>query len=106
MVNQGIEMKLERQKKAIIFFLYLGTIIIMFLGAFFSAFCVLNDIKITVLRASVPGFVFGLLVLYLGLRYFFMVSEFKTDFFQSSANFSWSNFRREKKKRKISVLKK
>ncbi len=93
--------KERKKKKIILLFLYLGTTIIMFLGAYFSAFSVLNHINIRVLEASVPGIVFGLLVLYLGLRYFFMVSDFKTDFYQSNARFSWSNFKKEKKDRKI-----
>lgn len=91
-----------KQKKTIILLLYLGTLIIMFLGAFFGAYSYLNDIKIQVLSAKVPGLIFGLLVVYLGLRYFFMVDEFKANFYESSAKFSWSNFRSEKKKRKIS----
>lgn len=96
----------DRQKEIIIFFLYLGAAIIMFLGAFFSAFSTLNSIYIKVLNASIPGIVFGLLVVYLGLRYYFMISEFKLQFYQSNAKFSWSNFKREKKKRKISEPKK
>jgi hypothetical protein len=106
MISQGVSMKIDKQKKAIIFFLYLGTTVIMFLGAFYGTYSFLNDIKIKVLNSSVPGIVFGLLAMYLGLRYFFMVSKFKLDFFDSDSKFSWSNFKREKKKRKISGSKK
>lgn len=98
MSNQSIAIKNERQKKTIIFFLYLGAVAIMFLGAFFGAYSTLNNIKLQVLKASIPGIVFGLLTVYLGLRYFFMVSDFKTEFFKNTAQFSWSNFKKEKRK--------
>lgn len=96
----------DRKKKIIISLLYLGALMIIFLGAFFGAFSVLNNIKLQVLNASVPGIVFGILVVYLGIRYFFMVSNFKTDFYKASAKFSWSNFKKEKRKGKISGSKK
>lgn len=106
MSNQNMGMKVDRQKKIIIFFLYLGAIVIMFSGAFFGTFSALNKIYLKVLNASVPGVVFGVLVTYLGIRYFFMVDEFKKEFYRSTVKFSWSNFRKEKSKRKISVTKK
>lgn len=106
MKNQHKGIRSEKQKKIIIASLYLGTLIIMFLGAFFGAFSVLKNIKLQVLNASVPGVVFGLLVTYLGIRYFFMVSDFKTGFLGSTVKFSWSNFKKEKRNRKISETKK
>lgn len=106
MNNRSIGIKNDGQKKIIIGLLYLGTLIIIFLGAFFAAFSVLNHISLKVLNASVPGIVFGVLVVYLGLRYFLMVSEFKQTFYSSTANFSWSNFKREKGKRRLVILKK
>lgn len=90
--------KVLLQKKVIIYFLYLGALIIIFLGAFWGTFCATNDISLKVLNSSVPGLVFGLVIVYLGLRYFFMVSKFKPGFLRSTDQFSWRNFRREKKK--------
>lgn len=90
--------KVTTQKKVIIYFLYLGSLIIIFLGAFFGTFSAVNDINLKVLNSSIPGLVFGLVIIYLGLRYFFMVSKFKPDLLQGSAKFSWSNFKREKRK--------
>jgi hypothetical protein len=84
----------------------LGAIIIIFLGAFYGTFSAVNDISLKVLNSSVPGLVFGLVIVYLGLRYFFMVSKFKVDFLSSKAKFSWSNFKREKRKERFVVLKK
>ena len=97
MKNQNKGTEHSRQKTIIIFFLYLGTLIIMFLGVFFGTYSILNNIKLQVLNASIPGIIFGLLVTYLGLRYFFMVTEFKNDFYESTSKFSWGNFRKEKR---------
>lgn len=99
MDNRMISTVQSRQKKMIIGFLYLGTLIIMFLGIFFSTYSVLNKISIRVLGAAVPGIVFGLLVAYLGLRYFFQISDFKNGFYKSTAKFSWGNFRKRKNRK-------
>lgn len=98
MGNQVTKVVQNRQKRIIINLLFLGTLIIMFLGVFFSTFSILNKITFQVLNATVPGFVFGLLVAYLGLRYFFLVSDFKEGFLLSQAKFSWSNFKKHKNK--------
>ncbi len=96
----------DRQKRGIIFSLYLGTLVIMFLGAFFGAYSAFNHIELQVLNAKVPGVVFGIMVVYLGARYYFMVSDFKTEFYKSREKFSWSNFKKTKNKKKISGTKK
>ncbi len=98
MNNQNIGMTNDRRKTIIVYCLYLGTLIIVFLGFFFSAYSVLNDINFQVLSASVPGIVFGMMVAYLGLRYLFMVSDFKTEFYKSNEKFSWSNFKKAKRR--------
>lgn len=101
MSNKNMEIKPDTQKKVIIYSLYLGTLIIIFLGIFFSAYSVLNDIKLQVLTAQIPGIVFGMLVAYLGARYYFMVNDFKTEFYKNKEKFSWSNFKKEKSKRRL-----
>jgi uncharacterized protein YacL len=98
MSNQNIGRANDRKKTIIVYFLYLGASIIIFLGIFFSAYSVLNNISIQVLNTSVPGIIFGLLVAYLGIRYYFKVSDFKSEFYKSNEKFSWSNFRKEKRK--------
>ncbi len=98
MNRQSFGLSVTRQKKIIVNLLYLGTLVIVFLGAFFSAYSVLFHIKIKVLSADMPGIVFGILVAYLGLRYYFQVEKFKTELYKSNVKFSWSNFKRRKKK--------
>ncbi|MDF2907105.1 MAG: hypothetical protein K0R34_2426 [Herbinix sp.] len=101
MNNQNRGGKHHKQKMTIIFFLYLGSLVILFLGVFFSAFSVINNIQLKVLNSSIHGIVFGLLVAYLGIRYYFMVTDFKNEFYNNDSSFSWSNFKKEKRKRRL-----
>lgn len=73
-------------------------------GLFFTVYSLATNITIKVLSVPMPGFVFGLLVAYLGLRYFLQVRDLRRDLCDPSAKFSWSNFkfRKNSKKRKIS----
>lgn len=87
-----------RQKTVSITALLMVSLLIMFLGIFFSAFCFFNNISFRVINANIHGSVFGLLVLYLGLRYYFSVDKLKEDVFKNNTRFSWSNFKKEKKK--------
>jgi hypothetical protein len=105
MNNQKAKVVKDRQKKLIINSLYTGTFIIMFLGFFFSAYSVINNIYLKVLNVSVPGIIFGLLVVYFGLRYYFMVSTFKTELLKKNYSFQWSNFRRKKQVQFNNILK-
>lgn len=100
----------DKRKMVIIYSLYAGAVFIIFLGLFFSAYSILNNVSIKVLHSNIHGIVFGLLVVYLGVRYYLSVDKFKTELYQSSSEFTWSNFKREKKnkanfvKKKISII--
>ena len=88
-------------KKKVIFvsLLYLTSMVIIFLGMFFTIFSLVNNISIKILSSSVPGAIFGLLVLYLGIRYYFSVTKLKEEVSKTSSKFSWSNFKRKKSKK-------
>jgi hypothetical protein len=86
----------EKPKVIIITALYTTTIIIMFLGIYFSIFSLVNNISFKVLNASVPGIIFGMLVFYLGLRYFFAVGKLRTEVYKNTSRFSWRNFKKQK----------
>lgn len=75
-----------------------ATILIMFLGLFFSAFSVINNISLRIIRSDIPGVILGIMVFYLGLRYNILVRKLKQEVYTSTAGFSWSNFKREKGK--------
>lgn len=90
-------------KKKVIFIgvLYLTAMIIIFLGMFFTIFSLVNNISFKILSSSVPGAIFGLLVLYLGIRYYLSVIKLKGEVFKASSNFSWSNFKRKKSRKLV-----
>jgi hypothetical protein len=94
----------NKHKLIIINFLYLTTLIIIFLGIFFCIFSLVNHVNFKVLNSSIPGAVFGLLVLYLGIRYYFSVAKLKDELIKTSSKFSWNNFK-EKNLKKLSQKK-
>lgn len=78
--------------------LFITSMIIIFLGLFFSIFSLVNEIHFNILGSSVSGLILGLLVFYLGIKYYFSVTKLKEELFKSSSKFSWGNFKRKKKK--------
>lgn len=76
-----------------IYTLYIVSGSITFLGMLFSIYSLSFNISFKVLNTVVPGVIFGLIVAYLGIRYFFLVRKLKADVFKSSSHFSWSNFK-------------
>jgi hypothetical protein len=82
-------------KVATIIILYVLSVIIVLLGAGFCVYSAINDVQLTVMTSKIPGVVFGMVVLFLGVRYFMSLSKLKEEVFKS-AGFSWSNFRKVK----------
>lgn len=76
--------------------LFLASLLIMFLGIFFSIFSLVNHISFKVLNSSVPGAIFGILVLYLGIKYYLSITKLKDELYKSDSKFSWNNFKRKK----------
>jgi hypothetical protein len=99
MEKQKVFTSTEKHKVIIISILYVITVIIMSLGIYFSIFSWINNISFQVLNASVSGMIIGMLVFYLGLRYFFLVKRLRSELFKNSSKFSWGNFKKEKKSR-------
>ena len=87
---------INKHKVIIINFLYVATMIIIFLGIFFSIFSFVNHINFKVLNSSIPGAILGFLVLYLGIRYYLSVGKLKEELLKTSSNFSWTNFKEKK----------
>ena len=94
--------RINKSKVIIVNVLYAITMIIIFLGIFFSIFSFVNHINFKVLNSSIPGAVFGVLVLYLGIRYYFSVDKLKGELIKPSSKFSWSNFKGENFKKLFS----
>jgi len=89
-----------KQKAIIINLLYATTIIIVLLGVSFIVYSMVNDVSFKVINSTVHGAVFGLVVAYLGARYFLSVTKLKAELYKTTSQFSWSNFKKEKKKMK------
>jgi len=83
-------------KRAIIIALYATASLILALGTGYVVYSTMNNINFKVLSTTLPGAVFGLMVAYLGARYFLMVGKLKEKLYKDSAVFSWKNFRRAK----------
>jgi hypothetical protein len=86
----------EKGKIILIMSLFAFTILIMLSGAFFSVFSLVNHISFTVLNAHIHGALFGLMVIYFGIRNYFSVKKLKTEVYKNTSRFSWSNFKKEK----------
>jgi hypothetical protein len=96
MKKQTPIMKITKSKLISIYILFVSTLIIIFLGIFFSFFSVINNIHFQVLNSSISGAVLGLLVLYLGIKYYLSVTKLKSELFKTSTKFSWSHFKKDK----------
>ena len=99
MKSQSTVTGINKHKVIIVNFLYATTMIIIFLGIFFSIFSLVNHISFKVLNSSIPGVIFGFLVLYIGIRYYLSVDKLKGELFNASSKFSWSNFKGKKFKK-------
>jgi polyferredoxin len=87
-------LEIERSKTLSILFLTVLSIAIITMGLVFSVYSVLYSISFTVLNNSVHGVVFGLMVIYLGLKYFFSVKKLKIEVYKPTSRFSFNNFKK------------
>ena len=86
----------SKSRVAMIVILYVMSIAIILLGAGFCAYSAINGVQMQVMSSTIPGVVFGLVILFLGVRYFMSLSKLRDEVMKSSG-FSWANFRKEKK---------
>ncbi len=86
----------SQKKRILIAILYVTAIAIILLGASFCVYSAINNVQMPVLTSSVPGVVFGLVILFLGVRYVISIQKLKAEVYQTTSNFSWSNFRKTK----------
>ena len=86
----------DKRKIAIVYTLFFMAAAIMASGAFFSIYSLINQITFKVINTNVSGAIFGIVVAYLGLRYFMAVHKLKEQLYDTNAKFSWDNFRKKK----------
>lgn len=87
----------DTQKTAIIRILFITSVLIMVSGVYFSIYSLIYHMNFMVLKSSIHGAFIGLLVLYLGIRYFISVKKLKVELYKTTSVFSWSNFKKDKK---------
>lgn len=92
----------EKNKVVAIIMLTVTSIIIILSGAAFSVFSVMYDISFNILSSQVPGMVFGLVVTFLGVRYYLSVQKLKVEVYKTTSRFSWSNFKKDKSNKSVS----
>lgn len=94
MQKQNNGQNVEKSKVIPITLLLIASILITLSGAFFSVYSILYNSSFTVLNTQVHGIVFGLVVLFLGIRYLLSVQKLKGEVYKSTSRFSWSNFKK------------
>jgi len=97
MKKQANVQAVERKKVISIMLLFVTSLLIILVGAFFSVFSVLNNISFTVLSSQIHGAIFGLVIIFLGFRYFLSVRKLKIEVYKTASRFSWDNFKKRDK---------
>ena len=97
MKNQAYSPYVGKEKIIAIWTLYVASLGITLIGLSFGVYSLVNNISIPVLTSQIPGVVFGVVIAFLGVRYFLSVRKLKTQVYKSTTTFSWSNFRKIKK---------
>lgn len=64
-------------------------------GAFFTVYSAIYGIQFPIFSVQIPGLLFGLAVLYLGIRYIISLFHLKNELANSDSRFSWANFKKK-----------
>jgi len=87
----------KKEKRILIALLYVVAVAIILLGASFCVYSAIHNVQFAVLSSSVPGLVFGLVIIFLGVRYIFSLEKLKAEVYKTTSSFDWSNFEKTKK---------
>ncbi len=96
MKNQEYTPHVESTKIASIAVLFITSVLIIILGAAFSIYSILNNISFPVMGSQIHGMVFGVVIVFLGVRYLLSVLRLKAEVYKGTSRFSWSNFTTKK----------
>ena len=97
MKNQAYSPYVGKEKIIAIWTLYVASLGITLVGLSFGVYSLVNNISIPVLTSQIPGVVFGVVIAFLGVRYYLSVRKLKAQVYKSTSTFSWSNFKKVKK---------
>ena len=89
----------DSKKKVLLFILFVFALAICASGVFFSVYSYVNQINFKVLNTQISGIVFGLAVLYLGIRYTVSLSDLRKELYKPTSRFSWDNFKKQNAKK-------
>jgi hypothetical protein len=99
MQSKNNSMPVEPKKKVVIWILFAVAVAICISGASFSVYSYMNDISFKVINTQISGIIFGVAILYLGVRYFLSLMKLKNEVYKPTSRFSWENFKKGKRKK-------
>lgn len=94
--SKNAKLPVDSRKKAIIAGLYVTASALCASGLFFAIYSYINDISFQVINTQVSGIIFGVAVLYLGIRNFISLMNLKDELYKPTSRFSWDNFKKKK----------
>ena len=97
MQSKTSEFPVEPRKKIVIAVLFVFATAICVSGTVFSVYSFLNNISFQVLNTQIPGIVFGVVILFLGIRYLISLIKLKNEVYKPTSRFSWDNFKKRKR---------
>lgn len=83
-------------KRCAVILLMTVAVIITVLGAIFGVYTLINNVTYKVLSTDVPGFIFGAVIVFLGVRYCLSTIKLYKKISQEHRPFSWANFKSKK----------
>lgn len=95
MKEQAHGQTFDRKKVVVVGALFVSSAAILLLGLTFCVFSTINRVKFAVLGNEVPGMIFGVVIAFLGMRYFLSVLRLKAEVYKPDSRFSWSNFKKK-----------
>ncbi len=84
-------------KKGILFgVLFFIAVLITILGISYSIYAYMSQASLKIMGSDFPGFIFGLVAVFLGIRYSISLFKLKKKIDSTDARFSWDNFKKTK----------
>ncbi len=84
----------ERKKTLAVGALFVVSAAITLAGLLFCVYSTVNQVEFAVLSSRIPGSIFGLVVAFLGVRYFLAVRKLKAEVYKPTSRFSWGHFKK------------
>lgn len=97
MKEQAAKKTVEKKKVVAIIVLFVVSAAITLLGLSFLVYSAVNRVEFQVMNTKIPGAVFGLVIAFLGVRYFLAVLKLKVEVYKSTSRFSLGNFSKKQR---------